>query len=362
MSFNIKVEIPLHKKYDESFINLDENNVDKIYSDIDPLTLNKDLLINSGTSMLSNKKYMYKNICIEYVDNVSEPYVKVPNSDNFRYLVKQDNEYLFSETNPKKTEVFTSDFLDSIEGTRFNLTNAMIAKELYTNNNTYKVYSLPFGGIDKNDSHFYCVDMEGNITKLYPQVDYAEGLIYIYYEGRPYEEEQPSMVFIFCLGNLVPLKITAKGHMKIEEENSSFFKISNIPNKNYVSLEYIDDSVIMTTLKDILLRVPSDSDSITIDGVNVVKDQYMFLSRNETILLRRENIEADTTNIDYLSTNNNLVDSLAMSYKEDNIVLNNESRDNNYFIEIVNKENKNTYMKETPILIKLFNSVKYYAE
>lgn len=362
MSFNIKVEIPLRKKYDESFINLDENNVDNIYLDVDSITLNKDLLVNIGTTMLSNKKYMYKNICIDYIDNISEPYLNVPNSDNFRYLIKQNNEYIFSKTNPKKTEVFTSTFLESIEGVPFNLTDVMIAKELYTNNNTYKVYSLPFGGIDKNDSYFYFVDMYGKINKLDAEVDYAEGLIYIHYEGRPYEELQPNLVFIFCLANLIPLKITAKGHIKIEEENSSFFKIANIPNKNYVSLDYHEDIVIMTTLKDILLRVPLDSSNISIDGVTVVKDQYMFLSRNETIILRREHIESDTTNIEYLSANSNLIEYLSESPKEDSIVLNNESRDNTYFVEIINKENKNTYMKETPILIKLFNSVNYYAE
>lgn len=356
MSINIKVSIPLQKTYDESFINLDENNIDKIYSDLDSVELHNNLLITPPSKPTSSKKYVYKNICIDYVDNVSEPSKIVPNSDDFRYLIKENNEYIFSKTNPKKTKVYDNLYLESLVGSFFNLTDTLIAKELYTNNNNYKVYSLPFGGIDRNDSYFYFVDSDGKINILNNvDIDYAEGLLYVD------TDEEINVVFIFCLCNLVPLKITAKGNIKIEEENSNYLKIANVSDKNYVSLEDFEDTVLMTTLKDILIRVPSISSDISVDAVKVVKDQYIFLSRNETVILRKE--DSDTSkNVEYLSSNTNLVDSLATSDKPDSISINEERRNDSYFIEIINKENKNTYMKQTPILIKLFNSVDNYDE
>lgn len=349
MSINLKVEIPLYKKYEESLINLDDNNIDTIYSDLNSVSLDKNILINNESDLVVNKIYANKNICIDYIDNVSEPSVRVPNSKNFRYLLKENNEYIFSKTNPKKIEVFTPEFLNTLEGSYFNLTNAILAKELFSKDNSYRVFSLPFGGIDRNDSYFYYIDTEGKINKLIAGIDYAEGLIYVYNEDNNTEVSS-----VFFLGNLVPLKITAKGLIKIEEENSGYFKISNIPNKNYISLSNYEDGLLLTSLKDMLLKVPSYSSSLLIDGVPLVKEQYLFLSRNETIYITKNNTELESKNIEYLSKNTELVNSLDTSTKEDHIILNNDSFINNYYIEIVNKENKNTYMKQTPILIQLF--------
>lgn len=358
MSINLKIDIPLHKEYKEPFLNLDDGLVDKIYSDLNSVSLDKDILLNTDSGLIVNKKYINKNICIGYLDNISEPSISVPNSDNFRYLTKEDNEYIFSKTNPKKTEVFTPEFLNSLPNSFFNLENAIIAKELYSNNNYYKVFSLPFGGIDKNDSYFYFVDIEGKITELSADIDYAEGLIYVYYEGKPYEDPSPNITFVFCLCNLVPLKITPKGYIKIEEENSGYFKISNIPNKNYISLEDFNEGILLTTLKDILLKIPIYSNSFNIDGVTVNKDQYLFLSRNETIYITKDTL-LENSNVEYLSTNTKLVNEFTTAYKEDHIVLSDTSFNDEYYIEIINKENKNTYMKQTPILIQLFKRVTY---
>lgn len=343
------ISLPINKENKEQFYNLEEISVNKVINNYPNLEIVNNFLQTTDIGNIEKTKYIYKNICVEYVENISEPSKSVPTDKDFRYILKRNNEYLFKTENPKKLEVYDSSVLNSLVNSDYNLSDTIIAKELYTNENSYKVYSLPYGGIDKYDSFLFYVDTQNKIQKLESNVDYINGLIYTL------PELNQDIKFIFGYFNLVPLKILPKGNINIEEQESDFYTVKNVDVNNYISIQYLSStSMLLTTLKNMIIEVPEESIQYTIDGIVFVKGQTAYIEKNETIYIEKETIAEK--NIEYLSQNTKLKESLDTSNKKDFIFIekNKEEKVEEYLLKIVNKENTNTYMKQTPLILKLF--------
>lgn len=345
------ITLPIIKENSDKFYNLDEFSINTIYNDYLDLTLSNHILEKSNLANIESTKYINKNICVEYIENISEPSKTVPNDIDFRFILKRNNEFLFKKTNPKKLEVYDSLVLNALIDTDYNSNNAIIAKELHTDDNNYKVYSFPYGGIDKYDSYFFYVNSQNKIKKLDSNIDYINGVLYVL------PENNPDISFVFAYFNLIPLKIITKGDIKVEEQESNSYTIKNVDNNNFIDIQYLNsNSILLTTLKHILIEVPLNSLKYSIDGVVLVKGQTVFVEKNETIYI--EKINEPEKNIEYLSSNTKLKNSLDDSNKKDFIYLDKNKdisvTEETYLLKIINKENTNTYMKQTPLILKLF--------
>ena len=347
MTIVLAKSVQLIKDNKNIFENLEGSTVKEIHNNFNNMRIQNNHLIQDYT-ILSKDIYTAKDVCIEYIENISEPSLRVPNDKDYRYLIKENGKYFFIKDNPKPMEVNATEYLQSRVGSNYQ-GEGIIAEELYTYNNNYKVYSLPYGGIDKGDSSFFYVDTVGIIRNLDSSfyVDYVEGIIY--------STSSLQFKFIFSIFNLVPMKILPKGSIKIEESDDNFYKICNVPVNNQVTFQYFSDQVlVLTTLRDIIISIPDDSQNFSIDGTVIQKNQKIFLKRNEKIVV--EKINDNVKNIEYLSSNTKLVESLAEGSHSSYIHIdsNKDIKTSGYFLDIIEKEALNTYKKTTPIRLKLF--------
>ena len=86
----IEVNIPIGLNNVDSLINLEDILVDKVYDNFNNVIINKNFLSQNKREDITNTIYLSKDICVEYVDNISEPSVRVPNSNQFKYVVKEN--------------------------------------------------------------------------------------------------------------------------------------------------------------------------------------------------------------------------------------------------------------------------------
>lgn len=343
----IEINIPIVLSSVDRLINLEDIMVDKTYDNFNNVTFNNNILSQNKREDVLNTIYLNQDLCVEYVDNISEPSVRVPNNTVFRYVLKENGSYVFLQQNPKKTHTITREDTELLIGQQFKNDMGIIAKEYYTKENGYTVFSFPYCGIDKYDSYFFSVNTEGIIEKLDETIDHITGTVEV--------PEANYILFVFGIFNIVPLKIIPKGKVKLEEYFSGFYTIKNIPNNNFIKITKIDtETLLLTSLKNIVVTIPLESNPYTIDGVLIEKEQTFFMSKNESIVIKKE--EAELKNVEYLNLNTSIKDQLeTYSEKLDKIHLESNSTDtDNYLLKIINKENHNTFMTQTPITLKLF--------
>lgn len=344
----IEVNIPIGLNNVDSLINLEDILVDKVYDNFNNVIINKNFLSQNKREDITNTIYLSKDICVEYVDNISEPSVRVPNSNQFKYVVKEKGAYKFIEQNPKKIHTLTKEDTELLVGQQFKNEMGVIAQEFYTKENGYTVFSLPYCGIDKYDSYFFSVNMQGEVQILDEDVDYIAGTIEVY--------EANNILLVFGIFNVVPLKIIPRGSLKIEEYFSGFYTIKNLPNNNFIKINQIDtDTLLLTSLKNIVVTIPLESNLYTVDGIIIEKDQTFFIDKNESIVIKKAG-ESEIVNVEYLNLNTSIKNQLdTYSEKLDKVHLESNSTDyGNYLLKIINKENHNTFMKQNPITLKLF--------
>lgn len=343
------IDIPLKQVVKTDLINLNSGVIKEIVEPLNNVSVTNGFIISNKREDVSSPIYLNKDICIEYVENISEPSVSIPTTSNFRYITKEQNSIVFKETNPKKVEVFDDVYRSSLIGTKYVNGTGIVAKKLHTKLNNYTVFELPFGGLDINDSYFYYVDKSTSTIKELTdkEVDYSLGNILI--------PSDVNISFIFSLCNLVPLKVLNKGLVKLDEKETNFYNIENIQDHNIVKIVSIDsENYLITFLKEVIATVPKTSLDYSIDGVLVERDQTMFFKKNETILISK--ILSTIKNEEYLSINTIMKEEKHTTTDKDYIHLEREldNTSDRYYIEIINKENNNSFYKNTPITITIF--------
>lgn len=353
MKITLDVTLPIVQKTEDAFLNLEGIEVKETIDDLEGVVFKNGYLTQETIPTYNKRIYLEKDISAEYVYNISEPGVSVPNSNEYKFVKKENGSYLFLNSNPKKIEYHErrqelayniGDFNSGLE----------VLEEMTTSLNGFRVYSFPYCGIDKRDLELY-YDNDG-LTNLLDtneydyKIDYLEGLIYIsnnYYGSG-----------LVARYNLIPLKIINKGIFKVEDKDSGFYKLENKPDYNRIKIELLDsNSVCVTFLKDCIIRVPEDSYSLAIDGVYFNKNQPIFVSKNEVMLFQKTTEIDELLDEDYLSRNIFLYESFDMYNKDSYLKVvsdNIKAMSGDYFIEIIDKENLNTYLKESPVLIRLF--------
>lgn len=342
--------IPIKKNNLEILEDLEDIQTEEIYNPFYNIELVNNFITTSKVSNILSRNYLSKNICVEYVENISEPSFRVPNDSVFRFVVKIDNKLVFVKENPKKLVVYIKEELDELIGTPFrNNSTYTIAKKLYTNDNNYSIFSFPFGGIQKTDSFFYYVSSDMLIKKLEEDVDYINGTLKL---NSKYDD----VLFVFGCFNLVPLKIIEKGLIEIKETESSFYNIENIDENNFIKLNYLDNNTMtMTTAKDIMVERVEGSLPLSVDGIPIKEKQTFFMNKNETIIIEKNNSESEK-NLEYLSLNTSLKNNMEDSLKDDviSVVSDKEMIEKTYKLQIINRDFLNIFMNRTPITLELF--------
>ena len=320
-----------------------ENEIKTTINNLDGYVLENGFLIKDFESEVENNLYINKDICAEAVLNTSIQKQRVPNSNEYRFLKKERESYLFLKENPKPIKFNMQDY----DGMTFDSNyDVEILSKLSTNIDSKKVYSFKYGGIDERDLLLYLVDNSSIMRKLTDYtLDVVEGLLYTDLDFN----------FICATYNINPLKIIPKDSLKITEKESGFYSVINAPSFNQVLITENKDHVRVTFLKECVIRIPSTSNLLKIDGVTIPPNQILFVEKNETLLFEKSEEEILTE--EFLSQNTKLYDMFDETDLESILKENytqSLQKTEDYFIEIIDKELVNTYKKRTPIILKLF--------
>ncbi len=288
----LKYNIDVVQKDDEIFKLMQQEESNEVHSNAFGFYVEGSFIRDFGASMpgVVFDKYIAKDVCAVFEDNISQPSVRVPTRDTWKYIVKEDLQLSFVDKNPLKDfHIDSFEFL-SLASQTFSSTllqpykdNLQIASRLerhisLTGDQVLQVYSFPFGGISKANSYFFYVDLQNKIHIL----DRGEVLL-DYIEGFLYLDNLLDVKQVFGLFNLETVKITPFGSLNTKGVEEGFYKIGNtLPLKQNILIEYLNNSsLVINTKEDIFILLPENrSYTLKIDGIPTKPNQYLFIKRD----------------------------------------------------------------------------------
>ena len=318
----------------------------------------------------SVNKYIAKDICVEYKDNVSEPSVKVPTNSSMKYIIKDGFDYSFVDYNPLPIlhidpygflGLSQENFDTVVLKTYLSNIQAAIKTEEYlplSPNKMFTTYSFNFGGISKASAYFFYVDLNNKINivdREEIEVDYIEGIIYI---EQGATENITQMYGIF---SLEPVKIDCKGFVDLNKKESGLYKIINKPiTKNHIHLKYINSTkVLLTSSEKLVILIPNNTEyTLKIDGVCLKPDQYFYMEVGD-ILCVELIPKTDELTSEYKSEDNSFtflnINGITYNPTQSTVsFINDKEKTSNIYLTIFRETEEDSYNKDSPLLLRIF--------
>ena len=356
MNLNYSIKLVQEITADRSYESVPTTTV----NNIPDIEVNKDLLTYNLRTNESQTVYLNKDICGEFNNNKSVSSLSVPNSDDYKYLVKSGTEYSYVSERPLEyVHIDPLKYYATVPGftyipKEFRDHVAIRLQLSIYDESAYTAYSLNYGGISKANCFVFRVTLDGTMEDItYSEdvlIDHIEGFIYIN-SNSPLNENR----LIGCIYNIDPIKIIPKGTFKIDRP-SGFFKLVNVSNQQIVDVVKVDDGLLSIKALKNMFILPSNS--ITIDGL--LYTDVKFVKKGETVLLFKS--EFAKVFVNHLMNDINIIenleqgkDSLGGLVKQNSGLLSNiqsteESQDS---LELIVELEKNTYNEANRYILQL---------
>lgn len=351
---------------------INQEIVNHINNLVDFETVNDSVITSNH---INNNLYLNKEISAEYINNASIPATSVPSNLDYRFLVKNGAEYTYYKDKPKEDVTIDPFVFLGYNGLQYSkaVLGSLYLKDIYAtellvntlvSGTSWKCYSYPFGGLSKANSYFFYVDINNNI-KILPKddvnvnIDYVEGFVYISTGFIDYN----NIVLVSGFFNLEPMKIIRQGHLNIKDNinfYSDLYKIINRSDKNIITIDRLSEtSVILSSVDNIFITVPVETNSITVDGIPLRSNQIVFIPKNTLINIEKQTIDKVNEYLHlYQNITNNLnnytAKTIATFKYYDNPVTSIDEVVSNVGILIYKEIEQNTYTVLNPTFIKLF--------
>lgn len=367
--YRIKVKQDIRNPF---FDNIENSNIKESINNIANISvLNNTIVRNNVLSDIKERILVCKDVCSEYLTDMSIPSNKVPSGVDNYFLIKDGSNYTYTKDKPFDDIVIDTfdlltfnnlPFSKATLGTYNNHVKVAMGLEQHLDDNgtAYKVYSFNFGGISKTQCFLFAVDYQNNIKLLsnYNEVliDYLEGNVYIK------EDDAADIKVIAGFFNIKTVKILKKGNFELKEKNPAYYKVINKSDKGLLNLKNVSSTkLVLTSSENIYIHAAENS--ITIDNVLIKEDYPVFVPKNTPIIIAKvaNPSSAKIEHEDFVNNQTNIYDSLSNYY---NPLLGTYTYKNNKLIEdsksttpiLVYKEmDYNTYNLENPLLVNLFN-------
>lgn len=365
----LQYTLKVNQKDNEIFRNLESEYIKKEINNFPNITLDNGFLKYNNNDQVDQTIYLNQDICAELYKTPSKESLFVPNMENYRFLVKNGIEYTYTKEKP--IEDYSEDIYDLTTGSLS--TDSIQFKRIfarsypairlnqhhaYGGQESYSCFNLPYGGITKAYSCFYYVDGEGILTVIDPAdnelyIDYLEG--YIYLPNRYIVD----IDVIYGHFNIEPINIIPKGDLRLDSNETNYYQLQNIPEKQLIQLFHIEDNYYGLISSDNAFAHLGESEvGLEVDGISFRAGQPIYLKKDVLYCISIN--DYSSVEVDFLLKIETIRQNSMTNYSkvfESSMVNKAESTGSDAYLYVYREVEKNTYNFERPLLLQIPSNV-----